>query len=461
MTTAANSAHAERFQSPVPDCPPPGVVDRTTDYAAYLSPGHAALSSGHAALSSGHAALSSGHAALSSGHAALSPRHAALSSGHAALSSGHAALSSGHAALSSGHAALSPRHAALSPGHAALSSGHAALSSGHAALSPRHAALSPGHAALSSHRSAATMTSLFGGIILGLLVVVHSAPLDPVTQDDVYREAVTDGYLVDQRFLTLLTTKSPEANAAVPGSPLLSSAIIEGSGSGDDPVTSLLPQDGIQLHTTTSWSVSHARSSFSTRLPPNDKDESGSGGSGSGHDPEHELRLVYPPSSWMPPAFTTETGPPAAASTADRFTKRSPSLFEEKEGSGSGSGSIKAQSKMFGLPDAIVAVPEKVETPDEVTPPNRTQRSTPGWIIIVAFGVCLAALVMLCVAIATRDKWNRPNQPAKLQPKADQQRALEKETFLLRDRDRPTENGKAGEYTVIPLEELPDKYSCH
>ncbi|XP_047437239.1 mucin-12-like isoform X2 [Mugil cephalus] len=86
--------------------------------------------------------------------------------------------------------------------------------------------------------------------------------------------------------------------------------------------------------------------------------------------------------------------------------------------------------------------------------------STPGWIIIVAFIVGVGALVMVCVAIATRDKWNAPNQTYQVETKTNstnQQMELEMETFL--EKDKPMENGKAAEYRVIPLEELQDNYS--
>lgn len=38
-----------------------------------------------------------------------------------------------------------------------------------------------------------------------------------------------------------------------------------------------------------------------------------------------------------------------------------------------------------------------------------------------------------------------------------QQRAVEMETFL--QKEQPRENGRVTEYTVIPLDELPEKYS--
>lgn len=54
-------------------------------------------------------------------------------------------------------------------------------------------------------------------------------------------------------------------------------------------------------------------------------------------------------------------------------------------------------------------------------------------------------------------RWNRPKQQETKIDTSDQQREVEMETFL--HKDVPKENGKAAEYTVIPLEELSEKYS--
>lgn len=59
-------------------------------------------------------------------------------------------------------------------------------------------------------------------------------------------------------------------------------------------------------------------------------------------------------------------------------------------------------------------------------------------------------------------RWNSPKKASQPEAKANsssQQRELEMETFL--HKDHPTENGQADEYTVIPLEELPENYSSH
>ncbi|XP_068174495.1 uncharacterized protein [Antennarius striatus] len=312
------------------------------------------------------------------------------------------------------------------------------------------------------------MRNLFWGVIVGLLLVVRSTPLHPVTPDDVYREAVTDGYLVDHRFLTSLTTRFPKVNTTVPASPPASSmtqqrALIEGSGSGDDLVTFMLPQDGVQHLTTTTQTASPDLSSPPAVFPPNERDGSGSGESGSGQ--EGSGYVPDPSRSWLPPVLTSRTNRPPSTSTAS--TETSPSLFDGPEGSTSGLGldselteaASSNDHMVFALPDDTVSNQLKVATLDAVTPTSKPDESTPGWIVIVAFIACLAGLVMLLVAIATRHKWNRANPSAQLQTTADQQRALEMETFLIRE--PPMENGKGGEYTVIPLEELPEKYASH
>lgn len=49
-----------------------------------------------------------------------------------------------------------------------------------------------------------------------------------------------------------------------------------------------------------------------------------------------------------------------------------------------------------------------------------------------------------------------PDSESKMKP-INQQRAVEMETFL--QKEQPRENGRVTEYTVIPLDELPEKYS--
>ncbi|XP_070818360.1 uncharacterized protein cd44a [Chaetodon trifascialis] len=129
-----------------------------------------------------------------------------------------------------------------------------------------------------------------------------------------------------------------------------------------------------------------------------------------------------------------------------------PQIPEENEDSGS------AAEKFFITEN--VQLQQMKENVKPSLPQNSTAQSAQGWIIIVGFIVGVAALVMLCVAIATRDKWNGPKQAAQLETttgSSNQQREQEMETFLLKE--KPMENGKAAEYTVIPLDELPEKCS--
>ncbi|GLD55825.1 mucin-4-like isoform X1 [Lates japonicus] len=152
------------------------------------------------------------------------------------------------------------------------------------------------------------------------------------------------------------------------------------------------------------------------------------------------------------------------SSIADFIRQNTHQMLAEDIGSGT-------ESSIASL--ASTASPSEEVNPDKIAANQRVQlnesppmqnveHGTPGWIIIVGFIVGVAVLVMICVAIATRDKWNGPNQVSQSDTKTDssnQQRELEMETFL--QKDEPRENGKAAEYTVIPLDELPENYSTH
>lgn len=65
-------------------------------------------------------------------------------------------------------------------------------------------------------------------------------------QDDVYREAVTDGYLIDHAFAESLTTESPKSNTTVPASQPPSSESKDGGlveGSGENNYNFMFPRD--------------------------------------------------------------------------------------------------------------------------------------------------------------------------------------------------------------------------
>lgn len=375
------------------------------------------------------------------------------------------------------------------------------------------------------------MRNLLFGVILGLLAVVHSTPIDTVTQiptkpeDEVMREAVTDGFLVELFSHPSLTTESPKGNTTVQASRQPSSVstdMTEGSaGETSDASTTSV---SFKFSSTT-LAASHAESSTST-VVPGDTDDSSSDPSRT-QSPQSSFTTSVPnkaQSSVTPdhisasqttdPAVysfhflstqsldsgsgdgemlgqystttssttsssSTEASTASSTSTAD-FIKSLTSARSEgsSEGSGEGSGlgmefsavptNVEREIRVLDASNIGVVAQEpqsgKVEKPEQVGPaePQNKGHSTPGWIIILGFIVGLAALIMLCVAIATRDKWNGPSQASQQKTKtntSNQQRGLEMETFL--HKDSPKENGKAAEYTVIPLDELPEKYSSH
>ncbi|XP_070765820.1 uncharacterized protein [Enoplosus armatus] len=361
------------------------------------------------------------------------------------------------------------------------------------------------------------MRNFLFGVTLGLLAVVHSTPVYSVTQtpvkteDDVLREAATDGFLIDHFFLPSLTTESPKRNTTVqasqqPSSDSKRNDMIEGSGLGE----TVFLQHGGEEYATTTQSVSHAESSTSTVLP---RDTDNSSSDSPTQSPQSSFTSSSVPneaqSSVTPDHITaSQTTDPAVSSfdflstltsdsgsgdgevsgqypsstssitsssdretsTASSTSRAAPHIFEGSEGSGSGSGSesemLEEIKKSFATQTKsrmgpLINGPQSVEEP--VNPESQNKgHSTPGWIIIVGFIAGVAALVMLCVAIATRDKWNGPKQASQLETNtnsSNQQREVEMETFL--HKDNPRENGKAEEYTVIPLDELPEKYSSH
>ncbi|CAJ1049225.1 A-agglutinin anchorage subunit-like [Xyrichtys novacula] len=319
--------------------------------------------------------------------------------------------------------------------------------------------------------------------------------------DEILLEAATDGFLID---LPALTTESPKRNTTLPAvqssSTVAGESDFEGSASGES--SDLFPQ-----YATTTQSVTHTQfltstvflrgvdhsssdssaiqstqsSLTSTPLPKETQSstttdhptasqtthhagstfallDSGSG-SGDGLIPDE-----YPTKT----ASTTSTTSPVTKTSTENSVTISSSTTTKAAPLGQGRGRISngKSAKNTGEDSEIRNATSVVSQPinnvsDSAPKTSETHKghSTPDWIIIVGFIVGVAALIMLLAAIATRDKWNRP-KTAHLEDKtnsANQQKEQEMETFLRND--QPKENGKASEYTVIPLDELPDKYS--
>ncbi|TDH16797.1 hypothetical protein EPR50_G00001680 [Perca flavescens] len=376
-----------------------------------------------------------------------------------------------------------------------------------------------------SQVSGMMMRNLVFGVILGLLAVVHSTPVNTVTQiptkdeDDVFKEAVTEGYLVEPYFIRLLTTESPKRNTSVKASTQQPSSdsnerdMIEGSAAGDtNDKTSMF----IQFATTT-LSVSHVQSSASTVLPRDTVHSSPDPATSRSHQssftsssvpskarssvtPDHisVSQTTYPAVSTIDFLSTqisdlgsgdgemlgqystttssttsssnTDTSTASSTSTAAFIRPKAPVTFAGSEGSGEESGlefstvSSSTGERLRAVQHAVlkdVQKPLKVDQDNVLTPQNK-EHSTPGWIMILALMVGFAALVMVFVAIATRDKWSGPRHASQIETKtnfSNQQRGLEMETFL--HKDELLVNGKAGDYTVIPLDVIPEKDSSH
>nr|XP_057945687.1 uncharacterized protein LOC131139802 [Doryrhamphus excisus] len=251
------------------------------------------------------------------------------------------------------------------------------------------------------------------GIYLGLWATVNSMLVNSVTQipmnaaEDVFREAVTDGFLVEQFFGPSDQSESLQENTTTRQSDQTSSGADES-------------HNGTLL-------------------------ENASEGSASGDNSDGQFQ-------------------PSTTFTGAKEGKDAPA--DEDVGSGGDIGSGQEDVKVNLKTKRIIDFPSiqgdkphhLLESESPEAPQEHKGHVTPDWIIIVGFIVGVAALVMLCAAIATRDKWNGPNQASQTQTgSTKQQKEAETETFL--QKDGPRENGKAEEYTVIPLDELPEKYS--
>ncbi|KAJ0056481.1 hypothetical protein NL108_008331 [Boleophthalmus pectinirostris] len=281
------------------------------------------------------------------------------------------------------------------------------------------------------------MDSLSALLLLALLSLGQATSVTTVTQtprtdQEVIREAVTDGFIVDQGLLTSLTTQAPQNTTRIP------ELFEEGSAMGeplDDGPEEELPVTMTSQPTTTSEPLSSTSALSDPSSTPMQSDMS-----------LEDSTLIE------------SSGDQMLMTTPDDLLS---TMSEQGSGEPATSQSIRPEGRMLiniqtEDKPVVVLSPQSQGTVTEM-PKGHV---TPDWIIIVGFLVGMAALVLVCVAIATRDRWNGPNQfnstGVTLTP-ANQQSELEMEEFL--HKKHPRENGKADEYTVIPLDELPDSYS--
>ncbi|XP_077568875.1 uncharacterized protein LOC144194014 [Stigmatopora nigra] len=316
-------------------------------------------------------------------------------------------------------------------------------------------------------------TSLLLWLFLGLWTLeistlVNSLPGIPIKfEEDVLREAKTDGFLVEDYFPSSVISESLQENTTTQQSNQTSFGIVEdshnqsllnetdeGSASGDWPfqpwdngysttskkdlsssdstTTSLSETNVTQSSNTTEWTV----------LSQTDDSEGFYSGSGNGDILDQYFTI--------PPSMNFSEGDVVTTP----FINTRQEGEDEAERSGFKMLKNKGRAGIFEFPS--VQVPGTDSSP---TAEQHKGHVTPEWIIILGFVVGVAALVMLCAAIATRDKWNGPRQAVSLQAKVEytQEQKTENEVFL--EKDKPIENGNMSEYTIIPLDELPEKYA--
>ncbi|XP_076012356.1 uncharacterized protein LOC143005013 [Genypterus blacodes] len=344
--------------------------------------------------------------------------------------------------------------------------------------------------------------NLLFGLILGLFALVHSLPFYAVTQipangeDDVLREAVTDGFLIDYLYDST-TTESPKRNTTVQVTqqppekeeertqtttypPVVFEASGEG-GSGEEFSTTVQLRDDQPSSTTpsvfpvessaprnTEPAVYPSPSTLSPDSVTHFSPDLGSGDGeifGSSPDTPFSTTSIPIPNlsatsqhDYTEQHTSRDASTVPSTSTATLVTHNAPRMLGETQGSGSGipvevTTAEEIRHTVVGT-SRVAAIPPHGPAPNTELA-NRGQ-GTPGWIIIVGFVVGLAAVIMLFVAIATREKWNGPSQASQVTDlnNTNQPREQEMETFL--HKQTPRENGQTAEYTVIPLEDLPN-----
>ncbi|KAL1007652.1 hypothetical protein UPYG_G00089560 [Umbra pygmaea] len=109
------------------------------------------------------------------------------------------------------------------------------------------------------------------------------------------------------------------------------------------------------------------------------------------------------------------------------------------------------------IPAITTTVPQ--ETIDvKATPSAQRNAFTAGWWIIPVFVISLGVFVSVCIVIATsKSSWNKPSPNSKKDEAARARCGDEQENKSFLGHGKPKENGQVGHYTIIPLEEVPEK----
>ncbi|KAF6719041.1 hypothetical protein FQA47_017292 [Oryzias melastigma] len=399
------------------------------------------------------------------------------------------------------------------------------------------------------------------GVTLGLLAAVHSTPLSTVSnilaqpEEDVFAEAMTEGFLINEPTSPSPTTESFKTNTTSQA-PLLSDFVTEGSGeimssqwlegSGEDPIgTSAVPTQDSSLTTesgenpetphTTQWPhLEFTTEGSSTTSPYEWMDASGDDPIGtsavptqdssltteSGENPETPHTTQWPhlefttegssttsPYEWMDGSGddpigtsavpTQDSTPTESFETTNFMMEKSvvtpSSVFDSTtETTTESISSVLSEDSSSDLSNIQTTNSESTPFPvlqrrnflnvgferfssnaplHDSEPETANSHSSHGhekvlpvvghsrqdWLVIVGVAVGIMALMGLCVAVATRDKWNKKSSSSDKNTNLQNQKMeQEMQTFLTKS--EPKENGQNGEYTVIPLADIPEKY---
>ncbi|XP_024151286.1 uncharacterized protein LOC112160745 [Oryzias melastigma] len=347
---------------------------------------------------------------------------------------------------------------------------------------------------------------LLFGVILGLLAAVHSTPLSTVSnilaqpEEDVFAEAMTEEFLINEPTSPSPTTESFKTNTTSQA-PLLSDFVTEGSGeitftqwlegSGEDPIgTSAVPTQDSSLTTesgenpetpqTTQWPhLEFTTEGSSTTSPYEWMDASGDDPIGTSAVPTQDLT---PTESFETTKFMMEESVVTPSSVFDSTTETTTEsitsvLSEDSSSDLSNIQTTHSESTPFPVlqrrnflnvgferfssnplhdSEPETANSHSSHGHDKVLPVVGHSRQD--WLIIVGVAVGIMALMGLCVAVATRDKWNKKSSSSSDKNTNLQNQKMEKEMQTFLTKSEPKENGQNGEYTVIPLADIPEKY---
>ncbi|XP_029001084.1 uncharacterized protein LOC114852693 isoform X2 [Betta splendens] len=313
------------------------------------------------------------------------------------------------------------------------------------------------------------MRNLLVAVIVGLLGAVHSTPVSTATltsaENDVLHEAMVDELLIPSVTTQAQSKASSQASQQPNAHP--DSRDVNGSSekSGSGVLEEKLESITEAAFTESGSGTFEDKAESSIQAKAATFTESGSG-----------MFEDKAESSIQAKAATfTESGSGMFEDKAESTTAATDTVAsDELPGTQSSDGKSGRRVKLDHEPSTISSTTfkEKLVLPKSKTglyqeiPPSDKEPArdagherTPGWIVVLTCIVALAMLVIVCVAVVTRERWNGPHQALQPQITTGEEREKEMESFL--HHDSPREKGGLDEYTLVPLEALPQSYSTH